>query len=118
MTILYKGYVVIYLKFLQLRQYTLHLPYELEMILAVIAEYNAKARLEKREMIRGTELLHMKHLGSPATIHKNYQFLIGEGFVMAANNSTDRRIKHISLTPEGLNYMKKMDEILKTCKII
>lgn len=107
---------MVYLKFLQLRQYTLHLPYELELILAVIAEYNAKARVEKKEFIRGTELLHMKHLGSPATIHKNYQFLIGEGFIVAANNSKDRRIKHINLTTEGLNYMKKMDNIIDMCK--
>lgn len=107
---------MVYLKFLQRRFYISHLPHELEMLLAVVDEYNQLAKTKHLECIRCTDLIQIKALGSPATVHKNYRCLVTEGFLETYTLLNDRRTRYINITDKGLNYIKKMDELWEMCK--
>ena len=83
-----------------------------EHILGAIALYNAN----NLESIRCADLIVMRHLGSPATIHKNYIALVLRGYLKHRRDKDDKRIKYIELTEKGRNLFIKINDLLVKCK--
>jgi hypothetical protein len=57
----------------------------------------------------------MSHLGSPATIHKNYHLLIDAGYLEHVDDPRDRRIKYIVLTNASKQFYNKINDLMIKC---
>lgn len=105
----------IYSQLLQIkRENSQYIASQLEEILSVVYEYNIRAEKQEKEYIRCTELLVLKHLGSPATIHKNYRTLVKKDFLRTFSTADDKRVKFITLTPHALAYLKSLDKLMES----
>ncbi len=84
---------------------------DLEYLLAKIYCYNK----HYKKTIQCTELLKMKNLGSPATIHKNLILLVNHKLLAQVPDTVDKRIKFLEVTHHGKNYFTVMERLLKDC---
>jgi hypothetical protein len=99
-----------YSHFMRWKEEFSSLPTSLEDILTMIDWFNDVSETP----IRCSDLIHIKQLGSPATIHKNYKLLIEMGFLERVTEE-DKRIKSIYLTDMGLEYLARLDNLMKQC---
>lgn len=61
------------------------------------------------------QIIHMDHLGSPATLHKRLTRLRDLGWVDASSEARDRRTKYLSPTAKGLEYAENLG---KACALM
>jgi DNA-binding MarR family transcriptional regulator len=80
----------------------------LHRLLEVITLYNETYELP----IRCVQLLTFRDLGSPATIHKNYQHLIELGYLKHSYSKSDRRIKYIEITEKTKNHFGRLSDAM------
>lgn len=78
-------------------------------LLNAIAIYNDTHEVP----IRCSDLIIRQDLGSPATIHKNYHFLIKRGYLEHSFNPDDGRLKYIELTDKSRQFYGKLEEYMK-----
>jgi DNA-binding MarR family transcriptional regulator len=71
-------------------------------------------RIEAGEPTRVSELIQIKSLGSPATIHARIQRLIDLGYFQLEIDNADARIKHVKIGMTGERYVCQMSETLSS----
>lgn len=57
--------------------------------------------------------INQAHLGSPATLHKRLQRLIGKDLIVAEFEGQDRRTKHLRPSEKGLAYIAWLSKQIK-----
>lgn len=59
------------------------------------------------------QAMALKHLGSPATLHRRISRLRKLGMIETQEDEHDRRIKRLLLTPTAKRYFEQMGETFK-----
>lgn len=59
------------------------------------------------------QAMALKHLGSPATLHRRISRLRKLGMIESQEDEHDTRIKRLVLTPTARSYFEQMGETLK-----
>jgi hypothetical protein len=104
-----------YVQFLSLFGHAIEQHYELDSYVRDILEFVAVYNHQQNKPIQCNALLQAYHLGSPATIHKNYIRLVHEGYLKQIADPNDKRVKYIDLGTRGKNYFNKINELMLSC---
>lgn len=76
-------------------------------IIKVIYEYQIK-----HLPIKTQDILSLREIASPATLHKKLRLLVINGFIKTLT-SNDQRVKQLQLTKLSLIYLSKLDKCMK-----
>ena len=70
----------------------------------------------ERRAFTVSEALAMKHLGSPATLHKRLLRLRAAGLLSYKKDVTDHRTKYLIATPLAMQHYERMGEVMQMVK--
>ena len=59
-----------------------------------------------------SDLIGMRILGSPATVHARIKKCVSLGYLELLSNSQDGRVRHIKLAPRAIEYFEKLNQSL------
>jgi hypothetical protein len=69
--------------------------------------------LAKGEMLTVSDVMGLKHIGSPATLHRKLNMLIASRMVDPIFQGNNRRTKYIALTEEGEAYFRRLSDAIQ-----
>jgi Leucine-rich repeat (LRR) protein len=61
-----------------------------------------------------SDVMSLKHIGSPATLHRKLNQLIAAHLVQAAFEGSNRRTKYMNLTSQGTAYFRRLAQAMHT----
>ena len=67
----------------------------------------------KDEMLTVSDVMGLKHIGSPATLHRKLNTLIDAHMVDPVFHGNNRRTKYIALTNEGESYFRRLSDAIQ-----
>jgi hypothetical protein len=67
----------------------------------------------KDEMLTVSDVMGLKHIGSPATLHRKLNMLIEAHMVDPVFQGNNRRTKYIALTNEGESYFRRLSDAIQ-----
>ena len=65
------------------------------------------------ERLTVMDVMEMKDLGSPATLHRRLALLRKHGLVLVEGKQDDMRVKYLHLSTAAKNYFALLDEAIK-----
>lgn len=84
---------------------------EAALLEAIVLSWHQGKSLTVREAIE------LRHLGSPATLHKRITRLRQKHFLHTYSTATDRRAKYLYPTEQALGYFARLGESLQSAQI-
>ena len=105
----------LYLRFLELAKLAADMP-EVGLLKPNEAHLLQEVALRNGEdqALRISDVLEMKQLGSPATLHKRLARLRDSGLLSVQPDATDHRVKYLIATPLAMAYFERMGQAMKT----
>lgn len=101
-----------YLKFLLLKDKLIQsLNISLDALSEDVLEYIFKNTINNKNEIVVGDVLALKHLGSPATLHKRLHRLVVDKY-LELNSTQDGRKKKVFLTKRGYQYFTNLNQVL------
>jgi DNA-binding HxlR family transcriptional regulator len=67
----------------------------------------------KEKPMTVSEIMGLKDLGSPATLHRKLNTLIDAHMVNAVFHGNNRRTKYMALTKEGESYFRRLSDAIQ-----
>ena len=61
-----------------------------------------------------SDVMSLKNIGSPATLHRKLNQLITVNLVEAAFEGSNRRTKYMKLTSQGVAYFRRLSQAMQT----
>lgn len=59
-----------------------------------------------------TDVLQMKDIASPATLHARMKWLIDESYLKIVGHDVDGRIKYLTLGTTGMSFYNKLSQLI------
>jgi hypothetical protein len=59
-----------------------------------------------------TDVLNLKHLGAPSTLHRRIQTLLQNNWIQIFFMNQNRRTKYLELSESGHAYFKRLSELM------
>ena len=84
---------------------------EAALLEAIVLSWHQGKSLTVREAIE------LRHLGSPATLHKRITRLRQKQYLHTYSTANDRRAKYLYPTEQALNYFARLGESLQAVKV-
>jgi hypothetical protein len=106
-----KNYYIQFLNFLQVLEQTSDAP-DIDVTSKLILEQVAIA-VAKEDMLTVSDVMGLKHIGSPATLHRKLNTLIDAHMVNAVFHGNNRRTKYMALTKEGESYFRRLSDAIQ-----
>jgi hypothetical protein len=69
--------------------------------------------VSKEDMLTVSDVMGLKHIGSPATLHRKLNQLIAAHMVDPVFQGNNRRTKYIALTQEGESYFRRLSDAIQ-----
>lgn len=69
--------------------------------------------VSKEDMLTVSDVMGLKHIGSPATLHRKLNLLIAAHMVDPVFQGNNRRTKYIALTQEGESYFRRLSDAIQ-----
>jgi len=106
-----KNYYIQFLNFLQVLEQTSDAP-DIDVTSKLILEQVAIA-VAKEDMLTVSDVMGLKHIGSPATLHRKLYTVIDAHMVNAVFHGNNRRTKYMALTKEGESYFRRLSDAIQ-----
>ena len=66
------------------------------------------------KLLTVSDVMALKHLGSPATLHRKLDVLLHANLVEATFSGTNRRTKYMALTVSGQAYFDRLSQAIRS----
>ena len=66
------------------------------------------------KLLTVSDVMALKHLGSPATLHRKLDVLLHANLVDATFSGTNRRTKYMALTVSGQAYFDRLSQAIRS----
>ena len=109
-----KNYYIQFLNLLKALEQTSPHP-EIDVTSKLILEEIAIG-VAKGEMLTVSDVMGLKHIGSPATLHRNLKLLTEAHMVGPVFEGNNRRTKYIALTQDGESYFRRLSDAIQMAR--
>jgi len=109
-----KNYYIQFLNLLKALEQTAQTP-DIDVTSKLILEEIALG-VAKGDMLTVSDVMGLKNIGSPATLHRKLNMLIAAGMVDPVFQGTNRRTKYIALTQESENYFRRLSDAIQMAR--
>ena len=109
-----KNYYIQFLNLLKALEQTSPHP-EIDVTSKLILEEIAIG-VSKEDMLTVSDVMGLKHIGSPATLHRKLNLLIEAHMVDQVFKGNNRRTKYIALTKDGESYFRRLSDAIQMAR--
>ena len=109
-----KNYYIQFLNLLKALEQTSQQP-DIDVTSKLILE-EITIGVAKGELLTVSDVMGLKHIGSPATLHRKLNLLIEADMVLAVFQDNNRRTKYIALTQDGESYFRRLSDAIQMAR--